>query len=101
MKISRILLKGATARAMALAALLLVAPGCAFLARGRCYITDDRYDRMKKLFIASNSLQQVEQAMESEGWSRCERNELRYRLNKDLNLEPSAESEIPGPEILP
>ncbi len=101
MKIRRTFLKGAAVRAFAFGALLLLTPGCAFLARGRCYVAEDRYDRMKKLFIASYSLQQVEQAMDAEGWSRCERNEFRYRLNKDLNLEPSTETEVPGPEILP
>ncbi len=75
--------------------------GCAFMTGGRCYIDDARYFRMKELFLQTNSLQQVEQSMQDEGWSVCERNEFRYRLNKDLDLEDLVEPETPAPELLP
>lgn len=71
------------------------------MTQGRCYIEEARYERMKQLFVTTNSLQQVEQAMEAEGWSPCEKNEFRYRLNKDLGLEPAAEPANPSAELLP
>lgn len=79
----------------------LIFSGCAFMTRGRCYIEQDRYSRMRTLFTATNSLQQVEQAMTTEGWSDCEQNEFRYRINKDLTLDPAPEPDPPGAEILP
>jgi len=90
------------ARALVLPAVFaLFFSSCSFMSRGRCYIDEPRYERMKQLFIATNSLQQVEQAMAAEGWSSCERNEFRYRLNKDLNLEVVPEPGTPAAELLP
>jgi hypothetical protein len=59
------------------------------------------YLRMKQNFIETGSLQRAEQLMKDEGWTACERNEFRYRLRKDLDLESLPAAPNPVMEIVP
>lgn len=81
--------------------LLLATTGCFGLAKGRCYIDDARYLRLREQFVQTGSLQRVENQMQAEGWIACERNEFHYRLVKDLDLESNPESLGPQPELVP
>lgn len=89
------------ARAALCLLVLLGLTGCFGLAKGRCYIDDARYLRLRELFVQTGSLQRVENQMQSEGWIACERNEFHYRLVKDLDLENRMESLDPQPELVP
>jgi len=81
--------------AFACAAALLLA-ACAGWEGDRCYVPVDRYAAMKELFVATGSMQRVEDAMEDENWAACERNQFRYLLRKDLYLD-DVESAPPLP----
>ncbi|MGF1573014.1 MAG: hypothetical protein ACFCU1_08070 [Sumerlaeia bacterium] len=64
--------------------------GCAHTKGDRCYLDIIRYNEKKELFINTGSMQRVEQSMELEKWAECEREQLRYQLTKDLQLDAIA-----------
>ncbi len=74
-----------------LAATILTTVGCAWKATDKCYLPMNRYQGMKTLFEETGSMQRVEQAMEDEQWTNCERRQCRYLLAKDLELEELTE----------
>lgn len=68
-------------------AILPALTSCAIIQRDRCYLPETRYMAMKAIFTSTGSYQRVAQAMEDEGWARCEINTFRYRLRKDLGMD--------------
>ena len=79
------------------AALLLALASC----RGKCYIEDASYLRMRENFTKTGSLQYTLQKIQDEGWRDCEREEFLYRLRKDLDLEPQEQPFAPPPDFVP
>lgn len=61
--------------------------GCAHTPGDRCYLEITRYNEQKEIFLKTGSMQRVEQSMEELKWAECEREQLRYQLAKDLNLD--------------
>ncbi|MBX3728458.1 MAG: hypothetical protein KF858_04665 [Candidatus Sumerlaeia bacterium] len=74
-------------RLFPLALVGLVLTGCAWRKDDRCYLSMDRYRDVRTVYLETGSMQRVEQVMEDERWSTCERNQLRYLLRKDLFLD--------------
>ncbi|MBI5153609.1 hypothetical protein HZA57_00090 [Candidatus Poribacteria bacterium] len=82
-------------RVAVLGALTAALTSCARKEGDKCYLPMDRYRAMKDVFEESGSIQRAEQAMEENQWAACERNQFRYMLAKDLDIEGlQAEVEI-------
>ena len=65
----------------------LLAAGCA---RGpdRCFVDDNRYAEVKKLYEKTQTLDMVRLHLEDQhDWRKCEINEVIYRLKKEYHLE--------------
>jgi hypothetical protein len=67
--------------------------GCAH--NDRCVLSEPRYGRMKRLFMETGSYQRVLDSMKDEGWRDCERNEVQFRLRKELFLNDEDFATVP------
>ena len=78
------------------ALLALGTTSCGAFRRDRCYIDPVRYEQAQLLYEKTCSLALVEDMLREQGWKRCELNELRYRLTKEVELDlPRSELKQP------
>ena len=60
---------------------------CAWRQNDRCWISKERYETARELYLQTNSLDLVQQALKDSAWMPGEINEAAYRLVKEYNLE--------------
>ncbi|MEQ8821700.1 MAG: hypothetical protein RLY93_15800 [Sumerlaeia bacterium] len=65
--------------------------GCSWYSTNRCYVPEDKYEPMRDLFLATGSMQRVDQAMDDLKYAGCEKRQIRYWIEKDLYLEDLTE----------
>jgi len=60
---------------------------CSIIKNDKCWISEEKYIKVKKYFNETDSLNLTLQHLKDEHWSRCEINEAKYRLIKEFDLE--------------
>lgn len=70
-----------------LASFLTLGSSCSYIQNNRCFLAETRYMAMRDVFEGTGSYQRTIQEMNEAGWARCEINQFRYRLRKELGLD--------------
>ena len=74
-----------------IAAGLLVAAlvaGCSLYRNDRAWLSDTQYDKVRKMYIQTGSLDLVQRQLQDWQWRRSEINEAVYRLGKEFQVLP-------------
>lgn len=60
--------------------------GCSIYRKDRCYVDETKYEPMRQIFIEAGAIEMVKREMARLQWSRCEQNEVLYRIRKEFEV---------------
>ena len=62
--------------------------GCTLYSSDHCWVPEDQYLDARTLYIQTGSLEIVKRRMEEMQWRICRRNEVGYRVKRELDVLP-------------
>ncbi|GAB4320671.1 MAG: hypothetical protein Kow0059_15160 [Candidatus Sumerlaeia bacterium] len=81
------------AAACLVAVMLLLGTGCSWYRTNRCWISVDKYNIAKSIYLNLGSLDQTREQLRLSYWRPCEINQAIYWIQKDLHLDSAEDLE--------